>query len=310
MHTMLTRASGLSLEEGVALEAELDPNQEPFLRDHALNGIPLLPGVMGIEGLSTAAKHVATALASEKGSFEVARVEDVTFLAPFKFYRGQNRKATWKAVVLREGDGLSAKVSLESTLTRYGREPERMLHFTGKVVLLPVAEARVEHKSAPPYWNGSQMLGAEDIYKLYFHGPAFQVLEGVKKSGEVVLGKLRKNLPAITASQHGLTTAPILVELCLQTAGVWEIGTTGSLALPKSIGKLALYQVEVGDEPEVYAEVRPWIDPDGRPHFTARVVDGAGQVYLELDDYRTEPLPYTVEKTLLEPVQEWLKAQG
>lgn len=305
-HTLLTHAVGLTLQEGVVLEAELDPNQQPFLYDHVLNGIPLLPGVMGIEGLSSAARHVAAALASEKGSFRVERIEDVNFLAALKFYRKQNRRITWKADVTREGESLVAHVRLESALTRYGCEPEQMVHFTGTVYLRAEDEPEQVCESTPPNWNGTRMLGADDIYKVYFHGPAFQVLEGVKKDGEVIFGKLRENQPAITATEHVLISAPILVELCMQTAGVWEIGTTGTLALPKSIGKLCLYQVEQNGS-ALYAEVRSENGADGRPHYHASVKDQNGRVYIEVEDYQTEPLPYTLEKATLQPVRDWLK---
>jgi NAD(P)-dependent dehydrogenase (short-subunit alcohol dehydrogenase family)/uncharacterized ubiquitin-like protein YukD len=308
IHTMLTRVSGMNLHEGVILEAELDPEQEPFLRDHAMNGVPLLPGVMGIEGLSTAARHVSSVLASEKGSFQVAKIEDVHFLAPFKFYRGQKRVVTWKANVYRQEDGLVARVILESSVSRFGRDPETMLHFTGRVYLTADPQPISAEAETRPHWNGSRTLDAEDIYKLYFHGPAFQVLEGVQRKGDLVLGKLRENLPAITAQEHGLATAPLLVELCLQTAGVWEIGTTGSLALPSRIGSLKLYHVEAPSD-QLFAEVKPLNSQDGALVFDARVIDQAGKVYLELENYSTQSLPYTMENHLLAPVIDWLKDQ-
>ncbi len=110
MHSQVT---AFSLEEGVILESELDPNTEPYLRDHALNGIPLLPGVMGIEGLSSASRHIASTLASDQGGFQVSGLDHIEFLAPFKFYRNQPRRMIWKARVVREGDGLVAEARLE-----------------------------------------------------------------------------------------------------------------------------------------------------------------------------------------------------
>jgi hypothetical protein len=286
----------------------LDPSHEPYLRDHALNGIPLLPGVMGVEGLTMAARLVSSLLASEKNSFQVLRIEDVHFYAAFKFYRGEKSKLTWKANVLRKGGGLVADVELESTVKRYGREPETIVHFCGRVYLQASHVLAAKKNDTPPYWNGTSTLGADDIYKIYFHGPAFQVLEGVQRRGDQVLGKLRDNQPAITALDHGLATAPVLVELCLQTAGVWEVGKTGSLALPSWIGRLQFYQADAPNG-TMYAEVNPRNSDEGGLCFDARVVDAEGRVYLELENYRTEPLPYTVEKDLLQPVLTWLNGQ-
>ena len=84
IHVMLSRASGFSLQDGIILEAELDPSQEAFLKDHSLNGVPLLPGVMGIEGFSIAAQHIASTLGAAKGGFHVSRLENIQFLTPFK----------------------------------------------------------------------------------------------------------------------------------------------------------------------------------------------------------------------------------
>jgi 3-oxoacyl-(acyl-carrier-protein) synthase/NAD(P)-dependent dehydrogenase (short-subunit alcohol dehydrogenase family)/uncharacterized ubiquitin-like protein YukD len=309
LHTMLTQVTGLSLDHGTVLEAELDPAQEPFLRDHALNGIPLLPGVMGIEGLSSAALYVTSILASEKQQYQATRIEDVHFYAAFKFYRGENRKLTWKANVMRWKGELVARVELESTVKRFGRDPETIVHFGGKVYLQPVDSPVESKKDTPPHWNGARTLDPDTIYKLYFHGPAFQVLDGVQQTGEQVMGKLRGNLPAITAQEHGLATAPLMVELCLQTAGIWEIGKTGALALPSRIGSLRLYPIP---EPTgvVFAEVKPRKNDDGVTLYDARVLDAEGRVYLELENYSTEPLPYTLEETLLAPVKEWLDGRG
>ena len=117
-----------------------------------------------------------------------------------------------------------------------------MLHFSGEVHLIPANTPLEKPLSKAPHWNGSFTLQAEDIYKLYFHGPAFQVLAGVQKNGELVLGKLNKQIPPLMESDKKLVSVPILVELCLQTAGVWDIGKDGSLSLPQSIGSLRLFE--------------------------------------------------------------------
>ncbi len=299
IHTMLSRVTGMSLNDGILLEADLDPNHEPFLKDHALNGIPVLPGVMGIEGFTVAAKHIASVLGSARAGFEVVRLDDIQFLAPFKFYRNQPRRSAWKARVLRTAEGLVADVSLESDMLLHNKAVEHMRHFSGRVLLQP----QVDHQDlivAAPKWNGAYTVQAADIYRLYFHGPSFQVLAGVQRSGEMVLGKLQRDLPAITSGGQTLFSTPILLELCLQTAGVWEAGLTGTLALPSSIGQLRLHKNKTNGS-AIFAEVSPSKLQDGSLIFDARVVDAKGHVYLEIDNYRTSPLPYSVEEELIQP---------
>ena len=306
IHVMLSRASGFSLRDGLLLEAELDPSQEAFLKDHSLNGIPLLPGVMGIEGFSVAAQHVASILGSSKGGFRVDQLSNIQFLTPFKFYRDEARKITWKAQVIHQDGGLIASVTLESDLARAHNRTDHLLHFSGQVHLVPSSQQLSISAGKAPHWNGKYTLQAKDIYKLYFHGPAFQVLEGVQVDGNTVLGKLNRQLPPLSEKEKNNFAVPILVELCLQTAGIWDIGTSDALSLPKSIGKLRLFENKVNGLP-IYAEVNPVALESGERYFDARVVDSKGQVYLEINQYRTSPMPYNLEQDLLAPIKNLVK---
>jgi hypothetical protein len=85
---------------------------------------------------------------------------------------------------------------------------------------------------------------------------------------------------------------------------LWEAGATGSLGLPSSIGELKVYRKYVKGV-QVYAQVQPR-QVDGQMFFDARVVDGKGNVYLELNDYRTSPLPYPAEAGLVKPMKDFL----
>ena len=156
-----------------------------------------------------------------------------------------------------------------------------------------------------PHWNGQLTLNADEIYKLYFHGPSFQVLEAVQNDGDEVIGKLQSKLPPFSDQKDHVVTAPMLVELCMQTAGVWEIGRTGTLALPRSIASLKVFETSMNGA-RIFAEVKPQEVEDGQLRFDARVVDEKGRLYLEMQDYRTAPLPYSMEKDQLETLQAWM----
>ncbi len=306
IHSMLSSIASFDLQGGLVLEAELDPKTQPFLHDHAMDGTPLLPGVMGIEGFSIAARHIGSVLASTKGDLDVGSLEDIHFLAAFKFYRNEPRRVTWIVKAVREAAGLVVHVTLESTRALKTRAGETMRHFTGNVILVKKEIDAKVITTDPPKWNGHYTVKSADIYKLYFHGPAFQVLDGVQLSGETVLGKLNKKLPSFLQSEHALLSTPTLVELCFQTAGIWEIGKTGVMALPRSIESLTLHKQSVNGA-NIYAEVMPVQSAEHGLHFDARVVDSKGRLYLELKNYRTTPLPVSVEKDLLAPLAELVK---
>ncbi len=300
IHSMLSHLTAYNPDGTVSLEVDVDPKDYPMLMDHAINGIPVLPGVAGIEGFSIAARHIASVLAVARGEFNVTSLEDIHFHAPFKFYRNQPRHIQWKAYGVREQVGLVVYVNLESTLDLKSKVPEKMVHFTGKVLL---AEAVMEQKMAvtPPAWQEKDSICSDDIYKLYFHGPSFQVLECAQRSGDIVLGKLNAGLIKDQGQKKATVSIPILVELCFQTAGLWEAGVTGVLSLPQSIERLVMFRPE-SENGEIFAEVKP-VSRGDKVHFDARVVDSEGNVYLELENYQTVPLPYAAEKKLVEPLQ-------
>ncbi len=303
-HIMLSHLTSFGVQAGLSLETALDPTEHAFLRDHSMNGIPVLPGVIGIEGFSVAAKHIASTLTSVKAGFLVDHLEDIHFLAPFKFYKNLPRQIQWKAQAIREEEGLVVYASLESELLRHNGEREHMLHFTGKVYLTQRG-GRTEVTGNLPIWGDSAAVCSEDIYKLYFHGPSFQVLDCVQRSGDHVMGRLAKFLPSDTKQESKSISTPLLVELCFQTAGLWEAGTTGIMALPHSIGTLTIYPRQVNGEP-IFAEVTPRME-DGKVSFDARVVDAKGHMYLELSNYQTAPLPYAAEPELIEPMKALLR---
>ncbi|WP_374688586.1 SDR family NAD(P)-dependent oxidoreductase, partial [Promineifilum sp.] len=56
---MLGRVTAAKLYGGLEVETTLDPKAQPFLYDHAMEGTPLLPGVMGTESFGQLARALA-----------------------------------------------------------------------------------------------------------------------------------------------------------------------------------------------------------------------------------------------------------
>ena len=300
IHTMLSHLTGYSPDSGITLEVTLDPQEKAYLRDHSINGIPVLPGVVGIEGFTRAAKHISSALAAANSGFEVERLENIEFLAPFKFYGNRSRAMAWKAGATRVQEGLRVDVTLESDTERVMGKVDHVQHFKGQVYLT-LKDIVTPNNAVPPKWGKNNEVTAAEIYQLFFHGPSFQVLEAAQRSGNNVLGRFNNSLIDINADEPGLFTTPLLIELCFQTAGLWEAGSTGNLGLPHSIGKLRVYR-NVINGTSIFAEVKPK-EVDGQLFFDARVVDSKGNVYLDLSDYRTTPQVDTPEDHHLMPMK-------
>jgi len=300
IYEMITRLNSFTPQDGIYLEAELDPQEYPMLRDHAIRGIPVLPGVIGIEGFRIAARHIASTLASQKGSFLAQHLEDIQFLVPFKFYHNAPRRILWKAKALLEEKGLIAYATLESTRVRPNGEVDHRLHFKGKVFLTPTKEALQPVKTQPPHWNGAYTVSSDDIYRIYFHGPAFQVLEAVQRNNGHIIGKMHQQVLDYTKNP-----IPYLIELCLQTAGVWEIGLRGILALPNAIDQLTIYTNKLNGK-AIFAQVFPQINGDSYT-FDAQAIDAEGNLLVEMKGYRTIATEMSVDSDLILPLRKLME---
>jgi len=274
-----------NLHEGLTAEMKLDPKVEPFLYDHAIDGIPVLPGVMGIETFAEAAWLLAP-------SHHVVALESMRFLAPMKYYRNEARTAIVRARPVLSADGkIRVSTTLSSVQAIVGRDPEEKLHFSGVVVLeASAAEAR----QVQAFNRTEPEIGREAIYRVYFHGPAYRVLDRVEAAGpNQVIGCMKTDLPLDTTdARHGSLVGPRLIELCFQTAGVWEIGKTGQLALPAAVDRVIIRNPSSSGGPLV-AEITADAAGDSLS-FSARVRDGAGNIHVEFEGYRTSRMPNTL----------------
>ena len=103
------------------------------------------------------------------------------------------------------------------------------------------------------------------------------------------VGLLPTTLPAGHApAELETATSPRLVELCFQTAGLWEMGRAGRYGLPAAIDRVSWLRSPREANGRICAVVRPGA-ADGT--FDARVVDESGAVLVVLEGYRTIELP-------------------
>ena len=279
-HGPMIGTARLSVHDGVVVQTTLDPTEQPFLDDHRIDGMPVLPGVMGMEAFAEAAQLLAP-------DRHVVAVEDVTFAAPLKFYRDEPRTLTVQAVVRPDGDDLVAHCRLIAERVLPGSEtPQRTVHFTGRVRL--GTDAPSASTPEPIGDPSGPALDAERVYSFYFHGPAYQVVESGWRAGDVSVASLADPLPANhVPDDRPLTTAPRLVELCFQTAGLWQAGREDQLALPMRVGSARV----VGDPSTAPTPLQAHARQTADGVFECVVVDADGNAVVQLDGYRTIALP-------------------
>ncbi len=277
---MVGRVASLSLYDGYTIETTLDPRVQPFLHDHQIDGTPVLPGVMGIEAFSEAALCLLP-------GWHVEAIEDIAFLAPFKFYRGEPRALRVETRIhpqLQQLDRLTADCRLIGSRSLPNQtEPQLTTHFTARVRLA----RQLVQAPAGKIWttpNGS-VIEAADIYRLYFHGPAYQVAEKAWWDGKHMVGLMAQDLPPNHhPSELPTVMAPRLIELCFQTAGVWELGLQGRMGLPQRVREVSLFRSPALAEGRLHAVVTP---DAAQGSFDAEVLDTKGNCYLRLRGYRT-----------------------
>jgi NAD(P)-dependent dehydrogenase (short-subunit alcohol dehydrogenase family) len=276
---MVGEVTAMGVLDGLVVETTLDPAEQPFLADHQIEGTPVLPGVMGIEAFAEVAGLPLP-------GWRPVEIEDVEFLAPCKFYRGKPRTLTITASFRPDGDRLVAHCRLIGSRTLANQpEPQVTTHFTGKVHMARAPLA--DEVTAPAPTPDGAGTTADAIYGVYFHGPAFQVLERAWRGEQGPVGLLASSLPADHVPPEAPeVAAPRLIELLFQTAGVWEIGRHGRFGLPHRVDRIELHSALDAPAGRVEALVEP-----SDAGFDGRVVDEAGSVLIELRGYHTVELP-------------------
>jgi NAD(P)-dependent dehydrogenase (short-subunit alcohol dehydrogenase family) len=291
---MTGRIASMPLGQGLTVLTELDPSRQAFLDDHRIDGTPVLPGVMGMEGFAEAAH----ALLHE---WHVSALEDVHLQAPFKFYRDEPRTLELRALLCDGGDGtILADCRLIGRRALPGKGEQETVHFTGRARLTKAPPAMPPEREGPSTEarEGGE-VDRDAVYRVYFHGPAYQVLDSAWRIDGDVVGRLAQNLPpAHEPPGRPTEISPRLIELCFQTAGVWELGRFGRMGLPTHVDRVVRFE-GADERGRLFAVVHP---RDGDV-VDAEVMDETGRVRVRLEGYRTIALPGGLDPEALDPIR-------
>ncbi|MCB9283736.1 MAG: SDR family NAD(P)-dependent oxidoreductase [Lewinellaceae bacterium] len=280
---MVQRVENAGLYKGLIVSGEFDPKAQPFLYDHEINGTPVLPGVMGIEAMAEAARSLYP-------DWRVEEVFDVEFLSPFKFYRAEPRTVYVQSFLTAEGDDLIADCKLFGVRKLHGKEEEEVTdHFYGKVRLTKRPEGEPVSLDIKPKAKKDGVAAAH-IYELYFHGPAYQVLESAWTEGDRLVALMAKDLPANHIPESAsLLALPRHIETCFQAAGLIEMGQHERMGLPAAVGRVRFYGT-----PNAKARLFAVVDKRDEA-YDISIVDKNGVVFLSAESYKTSALPGNVD---------------
>ena len=151
-------------------------------------------------------------------------------------------------------------------------------------------------------------MQAAQIYRIYFHGPAYQVLERAWWDGTRMIGEMAADLPGnhLPADRPTLMS-PRLIELCFQTAGLWEMDVQSRMGLPQQVHDVSWLRAPQMAEGHLYAVVTPHAEQGS---FDAEVVDSIGNRYVRLAGYRTAATADGPDAESLKTLQSALSAEA
>jgi NAD(P)-dependent dehydrogenase (short-subunit alcohol dehydrogenase family) len=283
---MVGKVTAAKLYGGLEVETQLDPKLQPFLFDHAPDpGEPWLPGVMATEALAELAAVLAP-------GYRLAAIENEQMMGAFKFFHMEPRTLYLSASAKPAANGdLVARAVLRS-VTKPSKPglPERVKeHFVADVRLTAApAEKPVLAFSAPDAKN--LPITAEEVYKSFFHGPAYQVIERARVSEGTIAARMTHLLPPNTAPTEAESLmAPRLIELCFQMAALWAQKVKNAMGFPLGIDRVVAYRQPEEAEGKRLFGIGSTHDDGER--FNFQVVDEAGNIYVDLQGFRTAARP-------------------
>lgn len=274
------RTTVVSLVPGAYLKAvvALDPSH-PLLNHHRIDRAAVLPGVGGMEIMRSAVRVVEP----DAGPLSF---EHVRFLSPVKIFKDEPVEVEVELARTVDNARPEARYTARISswlLDREGRKVgQPRLHHEGCIVV-GAEEPPIEQDSEP--WRSRVWIAAEDVYQVFFHGPAFRFLDHVLVDGNGAGARFRfvdtAERPAMFAD-----TVPALVEAVFQAAAAFGVESRGVMPLPTAVGSVVVHDADaVPATGELFLVEEGFVEAaDGRKMLVFDCVarDGEGRAILSI----------------------------
>jgi hypothetical protein len=200
-------------------ELYVDRESHPWLADHSVRNVPVVPVVMAVEWMSRAAR-------SWRPDLQLSAVRDVKVRKGIELSGFENGGDQFRVALTQP------KSDVPSEFTAEIRGQNNVLHYTATIDMATrVAQADTSAEPAPKLSDYD-----EEIYgDVLFHGPEFQVIEGVDGIGDE---GIRARLAGVTTRSWGggWRTDAAALDGGLQMALLWDKHLLGGAFLPTKIG--------------------------------------------------------------------------
>jgi acyl transferase domain-containing protein len=263
-------ALGASVTPQANVDVRVSQASHPYLADHAIAGVPVVPMVLAVEWFMRAAKACRPDLVA-------SAVKQVKVLRGIKLaqFAGAGDCFAVRARQVAEGGsvGTGAEIAVEL------RGQNDVLHYSATVTMTAQPVAAPALAAAPELQDWIQPA----VYDghVLFHGPSFQVInavQGVSRYG--IVGTLAGTSQAGWPTEAWCSDAASL-DGGLQLALLWSHQVLGGAVLPMALGEYRSYRSGLATGP-VTGVVHGRQIHDARTVCDMAFVDGNGQVVAEL----------------------------
>jgi hypothetical protein len=211
-------------------EIRLDPVEDPFLREHCYQGVPLLPAAAGIESLAE-----GTDPGQGEGFLTLRSVEIRNGL------RFPARRPLWVRLTAdADSGGIHCRLT-SAFRNREGKlvDPERVL-FSGAVQRDVAALPPAIEKKAIQAWHPVQYPKDGPL----IHGASLQCLKEIAFEKEMAFGRILAQAPEKGGGKRrGAWSVPVAeLDACLVACGAYALKEAGALALPKKFEFLRVFR--------------------------------------------------------------------
>ncbi|MEU4930125.1 SDR family NAD(P)-dependent oxidoreductase [Streptomyces yokosukanensis] len=262
-HPMLGAALELAGDDRVALTGRLSLATHPWLADHAVAGVVLVPGSAFVE------------LAVQAGDrTHCPQVEELTLERPLVLPE-HGAVHLQVAAAAPDADG---RRQLTVHARPEGTDGEWTRHATGVLAPRSTPEPAAETAWPPAGAVPVDVTGTYDhlAEQGYHYGPLFRCLRGAWRLGEEVCAELA--LPDADAAA-GFGLHPALLDSTLHAIDLLDGQDPTVMTLPFSWEGVTLYAAGA-------TAVRLRLTPHGTDHMTLRLYDGAGAPVAEVTSLR------------------------
>ncbi|MET4727079.1 acyl transferase domain-containing protein/acyl carrier protein/SAM-dependent methyltransferase [Lysobacter enzymogenes] len=214
--------------------------REPFLRDHVVQGAPMLPGAACLE-MARAAAELA------RPGQRVRQLRNVVWLRPLAVSEPVDLRIALEPV---QAAAQSADTEFAFRLTGAGSD---VPHCQGRIALGAVARAPFVDVGTVRMRCDLRTVAGSDYYRVFdlmglAYGESYRGIEQAFVGADQLLARIR--LPAAASAQDGFHLHPSLLDSALQASIGFEIGDgreeqPSDGAAPRSLMLFALDQIEL-----------------------------------------------------------------